>query len=268
MLINNKYKLLSVLGQGDFGLVYKGKNIRTDVEVAIKVEPIIYDLKLLKNEANIYIYLKNVVGIPIVKWYGKDDINYYMVLELLGNSLKGIVNKMRVLSFQVICQIIVKVIDIIRSIHEMGILHRDIKPENLLFGLGDNCDKLYLIDFGLSKSYISLDNQHISFIKTSGLIGSSRYASVNAHDFNQLSRRDDLETVFYILLLLLYGTLEWDNLDSKKDNLHIRNLKKKSANCTTIPKVYIDYITYVKKLEFNDRPDYTYLLELFSNMLC
>ena len=92
-LINKKYKKLEVIGEGSFGLIYKGINIRTNEYVAIKVESIESDTKLLKNESIIYQYLNNSIGIPIVKWFGKDESNYYMVLNLLGESLQSIKNK-------------------------------------------------------------------------------------------------------------------------------------------------------------------------------
>jgi serine/threonine protein kinase len=81
-LINKKYRIIEKIGEGSFGLIYKGENIRTRELVAIKVEPIEKDMKLLKNESVIYQYLNNVEGVPFVKWFGKDEKNYYMVINL------------------------------------------------------------------------------------------------------------------------------------------------------------------------------------------
>ena len=58
-IICNKYKLLEKIGDGSFGTIYKGANIRTQEFVAIKIEPIINNTKLLKNETIIYQYLNN-----------------------------------------------------------------------------------------------------------------------------------------------------------------------------------------------------------------
>jgi serine/threonine protein kinase len=71
-MIANKYDLISKIGSGAFGSIYKGQNVRTGEPVAIKVEPLKHETNLLKNEARIYQYLKGGVGIPQVKWYGKD----------------------------------------------------------------------------------------------------------------------------------------------------------------------------------------------------
>ena len=87
-IINNKYKILERIGEGAFGSIYKGQNIRTLELVAIKIEPIGNETKLLKNESIVYQYLNNIDGIPSVKWFGKDEDNYYMVIHLLGDSLQ------------------------------------------------------------------------------------------------------------------------------------------------------------------------------------
>ena len=92
-IINNKYKLINKIGCGSFGSIYKGQNIRTKEYVAIKVESIINETKLLKNESKVYQYLNNTIGIPSIKWFGKDENNYYMVIDLLGFSLEQIKDK-------------------------------------------------------------------------------------------------------------------------------------------------------------------------------
>ena len=85
-IINKKYKIINKIGEGSFGLIYKGQNIRTNEYVAIKIEPIENELKLLKNESTIYQYLNNNEGIPNVKWFGKDNINYYGIFYQFKNK--------------------------------------------------------------------------------------------------------------------------------------------------------------------------------------
>ena len=108
-LINKKYILLNKIGSGCFGSIYKGQNIRTKEYVAIKIEAIKDDLKLLKNESNIYQYLTGCEGIPNVKWFGKDKENYYMVINLLGNSLQDYMNKMKKFSLALTLKIGIKI---------------------------------------------------------------------------------------------------------------------------------------------------------------
>ena len=129
-IINNKYKIIEKLGAGCFGEIYKGENIRTQEHVAIKVESISNNLKLLKNESVIYQYLTGTTGIPVVKWFGKDSDNYYMVLNLLGQSLQNLLITKHTFSLKLVLQIGLQIIFILQSIHDKGLVHRDIKPDN------------------------------------------------------------------------------------------------------------------------------------------
>ena len=101
----NKYKLLERIGEGSFGSIFKGINIRTSELVAVKVESISSGNKLLKNESKIYQYLNSIDGIPKVRWFGKDFINNYMVLDLLGESLESLKQRKKVFSLKLVLQI-------------------------------------------------------------------------------------------------------------------------------------------------------------------
>ena len=272
-LINNKYKLINEIGKGSFGTIYKGENIRTREKVAIKVETIEHGTYLLKNESIIYRYLNNMAGIPSVKWFGKDDDNYYMVINLLGKSLQNIKDTIGCFTLNDALKIGIYLINLIQNIHEKGLVHRDIKPENFLFGL-DDTSKIYIIDFGFCKSYVGND-EHIPMKKTSNLIGSRTYASINAHNFNEISRRDDLESLCYTLMYLVLGKLGWQLTGSyihehpKTINLRIRDMKMNMIESSDqdeslIPTIFINSLKYIRTLEFDDKPDYAYLIEMFS----
>ena len=202
-LISNKYKLLDKIGEGSFGSIYKGENIRTKEYVAIKIEPIINNMKLLKNESTIYQYLNNDVGFPNVKWFGKDKINYYMVINLLGESLQSLIERKRSFSLKLVLQIGIQIIILLKTIHDKGLIHRDIKPDNFLLGLNNKNKQIYLIDFGFCKTFLN-NHKHIEMKKTNNLIGTANFASVNAHEFNELSRRDDLESLVVDILFIIY----------------------------------------------------------------
>ena len=257
-LINNKYKIIEKLGAGCFGEIYKGENIRTNEQVAIKVEPIVNNLKLLKNESVIYQYLVGLQGVPSVKWFGKDTTNYYMVLNLLGQSLQTLLNSKSSFSLKLVLQIGLQIIYTLKSIHEKGLAHRDIKPDNFLLGNNENNKKqIYIIDFGFCKSVANITNTK----KTTGLIGSLTYASLNAHNYTELSYRDDLESLGYMLIYFYQGFLEWQKIEDVQD---IIKAKQQVINNEKIPIVLRDFIKEVRQLGFKEIPNYNSLISLLK----
>jgi casein kinase I family protein HRR25 len=268
MLINNKYKIIESIGSGSFGSIYKGENVRTKDFVAIKIEPIRNQTKMLKNESIIYQYLKDVEGIPQVKWFGKDDINYYMVISLLGESLQSLKTKYGVFSLKLTLQIGIQVLQLIQTIHNKGLLHRDIKPDNFLLGMNENNKQLYVIDFGFCKSYL-IDDRHIQIKRTNNLIGSMSYASINAHCFYEQSRRDDLESLGYMLIYFITGKLEWQDIGDcnsfEEQNVTVCLMKERIFTNKHIHPILLDYMKYVKNLFFDETPDYLTLIEGFKS---
>ena len=269
-LINKKYILLEKIGEGSFGLIYKGKNTRTNEFVAIKMESIKNKTNLLKNESVIYQYLNNSIGIPTVKWFGKDINNYYMVISLLGESLQTIKHKKELFSLKLVLQIGVKIINLLKTIHNKGLVHRDIKPDNFLLGLNNESKNIYIIDFGFCKSYMK-DNKHILQKQTHNLIGSQMYASINAHKFLELSRRDDLESLGYMLIYFYLGTLSWEDisylLKNKNINEKIKSIKQNILESNSFPEVLVNYMKYVTKLEFEETPNYNLIINNFKREL-
>jgi serine/threonine protein kinase len=253
-LINNKYKIIEKLGAGCFGEIYKGENIRTHEYVAIKVEAIENNLKLLKNESAVYQYLVGTPGVPNVKWFGKDDVNYYMVLNLLGDSLQTLLINKKSFSLKLVLQVGLQIIFILKSIHEKGLAHRDIKPDNFLLGNDNNKKQIYIIDFGFCRSVTNMK-------KTTGLIGSLTYASLNAHNYTELSYHDDLESLGYMLIYFYQGFLEWQKTEDVK---LIIQMKQQVVDNNKIPIVLRDFLRRVRLLGFKEMPDYNSLISLLK----
>jgi serine/threonine protein kinase len=262
LMINNKYKLGERIGAGNFGSIYKGQNIRTAENVAIKIESIDAEVKLLKNESVIYQYLNGCVGVPSVKWFGRDDKNYYMVINLLGESLQSLKNRNHALPLSIVLKIGIQMITLLETIHNKGLVHRDIKPENFLLGPNNDMDRIHIIDFGFGRSYLLNGGQgHIPQKKTHSIIGSLTYASLNAHELTELSRRDDMESLGYVLTNLYLGTLPWQDTPASK----IDEAKRQIAFHDDVPPVFKSYIQYVRCLKFEEVPDYAQLIKSFAS---
>lgn len=263
IIINNKYKILDKIGAGSFGAIYKGENIRTKEHVAIKIESIKSGTKMLKNESIIYQYLGTKPGIPTVKWFGKDSDNYYMILNLLGKSLQDVKNEEKRFSLKNTLTIGIQILYLLQFIHEKDLVHRDIKPENFLLGINNMNNQIFIIDFGFCKTYKNNGN-HIKMNKTNSLIGSYTYASINSHKYIELSRRDDLESLGYMLIYFYMGKLDWQNINHSTKINEIINLKERICLNNSIPKVFLDYMSYVKSLKFEETPDYNTIINILQ----
>ena len=272
-LIFKKYRPLKFLSQGAFSEIYLGINIKTKEKVAIKVEQRNKVYKYLESES-FYLFSLKGLGIPKVISYGHNKEYDILVMPLLGKSLHEIqMTKNFNFEFKDICLIAIQLIERLEWIHSQKIIHRDIKPDNFLIGLNDP-NIIYVIDFGLSKKYrSSVTGNHIKYNKLKHFIGSLRYASVNSLKLREQSRRDDLESLGYMLIFLIKGTLPWDHIkiDNKRSSYLKMSLFKKNILpeilCQNLPYEFVDYINYVRNLNFEDEPNYDYLKSLFQIML-
>lgn len=272
VIIEGTYRIINRIGEGAFGSIFEGYNINTNEKVAIKISEMDSSV-LLKNEARIYNALSNISGIPTIRSYGMTGKYSYLVLNLLGNSLECYKEKCGgSLSLKCVLMIGIKLLERIKTIHQAGILHRDIKPDNILFSVDPDDDTLFLIDFGLAKSYIDSRGNHIESSAANSLIGTREYASINTHNNVSQSRRDDLETIGYLLIYLLNGTLPWQDIniiDTEERNLQIKEIKTMKSLWllfNDVPGELILFIMYCRNLHFSEEPNYNYLKILLSNL--
>ena len=136
-------------------------------------------------------------------------------------------------------------------------------------GRNEAVDTCYLIDFGISKYFKDSRGRHIPMKDKKSFIGTTRYASISAHLGNELSRKDDLESLGYVLIFLLKGALPWQNLNvsDKEKTKKVGEMKAKITPeelCKDLPIELTNYMTYVKSLMFVEDPDYNYLRGLLK----
>ena len=272
-LILGKYRLKDQIGEGSFGMIYRAES--ESGLYAVKFEKKRPNKRsLLESESKIMSYLKGP-GIPKIYSYSIYNDYNVMVMQLLGKNLNSLLNKTeeKRLSLKTICMLGIKMIRILEYIHDKHIIHRDIKPDNFTMDY-EKGTMLYLLDFGLAKQYRSSKTlEHYPMKKNKKLTGTARYASINALRGNDQSRRDDLESIGYVLIYLLKGVLPWQGIDAKtKEEKYAKILYKKEITppeelCNGYPDELVNYLKYTKNLEYEEDPKYDYLIELFEKII-
>lgn len=264
-LINNKYELKNLISKGAFGKVYELKDITTNEKLVVKIENNNKDQITLSHEAKILQHLKNCKNISKVLWYGSDSNKNYLVMNNLGKPLNYNLKKYKTFTLKQCNLILINSLNILEDIHHNGIIHRDIKPENLLI----HKNKLVLIDFGLSKTYLK-NKEHYPYNNKKSFVGTSRYASINVHNNILYSRRDDLESLFYVILYLYLGKLPWQGLnisnktEQKKTICKIKEKIKLLDIWNNIPNEYQMLYDNIKNLSFSEKPNYKFLRSLIQ----
>eukprot|EP00262_Sarcandra_glabra_P002789 TRINITY_DN1317_c0_g1_i2.p1 TRINITY_DN1317_c0_g1~~TRINITY_DN1317_c0_g1_i2.p1 ORF type:complete len:462 (-),score=52.53 TRINITY_DN1317_c0_g1_i2:529-1914(-) len=273
-VIGGKFKLGRKIGSGSFGELYLGVNIQSGEEVAVKLESVKTKHPQLHYESKLYMLLQGGTGIPHLKWFGVEAEYNVMVIDLLGPSLEDLFNYCnRKLTLKTVLMLADQLINRVEYMHSRGFLHRDIKPDNFLMGLGRRANQVYIIDYGLAKKYRDLQtHKHIPYRENKNLTGTARYASVNTHLGVEQSRRDDLESLGYVLMYFLRGSLPWQGLKAgTKKQKYDKISEKKMLTpievlCKSYPSEFISYFHYCRSLRFEDKPDYSYLKRLFRDL--
>lgn len=270
-IVGGKYRLIRKLGSGSFGDIYLGHNITNGEEVAVKLESTKARHPQLLYESKLYKILQGGVGIPHIRMSGTEREYNVLVMDLLGPSLEDLFNFCsRRFTMKTVLMLADQMINRIEHMHNRNFIHRDIKPDNFLMGIGRHCNKVFIIDFGLAKKfYDTRTRKHIMYREDKNLTGTARYASINAHLGIEQSRRDDMESLGYVLMYFNRGSLPWQGLkaNNKKQKYEKISEKKMSTNvevlCKGFPSEFAMYLNYCRALRFEEKPDYTYLRQLF-----
>ncbi|KAF8683170.1 kinase-like protein [Rhizoctonia solani] len=272
--VGGKYRLGKKIGSGSFGDIYLGVNIISGEEVAIKLESVKAKHPQLEYESKVYKTLAGGVGVPFVRWFGTECDYNAMVLDLLGPSLEDLFNFCnRKFSLKTVLLLADQLISRVEYIHSRNFIHRDIKPDNFLMGIGKRGNQVNVIDFGLAKKYRDPKTHlHIPYRENKNLTGTARYTSINTHLGVEQARRDDLESLAYVLMYFLRGQLPWQGLKAAtKKQKYDRIMEKKMTTptdllCRGFPNEFGIFLNYCRALRFDDKPDYSYLRKLFRDL--
>ena len=271
VILANKYRLIKKIGEGSFGKIFEAKANHDKERYAIKIVGLKH-APYLENEIAIYQQLKDVKFIPSLYASGIEPGKYhYLVMDLLEQSVEALRTDYGTqMSLKVVLHLSLQMLNIIEQIHAKGIIHRDLKPANFLIkNNAQHISEIYLIDFGLAHSFLDDKGRHYPLKTNETLVGTQRYMSVNTHHGLTASRRDDLESLGYLMLFLYWGELPWQNQKTLTDVVALKQGLTCNGTGTGTGKQigeFLLFIFYARNLGFAEKPNYTYLRNLLTNL--
>ena len=275
--IKNQYSFKSTdrLGGGSFGQIYKGINLKTKEEVAIKIESKNIETPQLIHESKILKALNDGDGFPKVYLVTPLDDVLIMVMELLGENLQKLLmnSPHKKFTLKTTLMLAIQILSRIKTLHENNYIHRDIKPENFTIGLKKYKNTIYMIDYGLTRKFCDSHKNHIPYKEGKHLTGTALYASIYTHKGIEQSRRDDLESLGYMMIYFCKGELPWMNVKGKTKEIKYKKIMEKKLEmkpdilCQGLPDEFNQYFKYVRELQFTEEPKYDFLLGLFNSAM-
>lgn len=214
-IINGKYKIEKLLGQGGMGQVYLVTHTELNKPFALKVmllddeeDPDSKHLLRFRREAKVLAKL-NHPNIVAIADFGVTELSKlpYIVMEYInGSSLRTILNTSETLSETTAVNIVKQICAGLNLAHSNGVIHRDLKPENIMVEkLPDNQLIVRILDFGIAK--LDSQNQEITTENKSltegNIIGTKRYMSPEQF----FGSKVDAGTDIYSLNVMLYEML-------------------------------------------------------------
>ncbi|KAI6011623.1 kinase-like domain-containing protein [Pisolithus marmoratus] len=269
--VDGRYALKDKLGTGSYATVYHTQDIITKQAVAAKLEPTTCKPTTcqthLEHKYQVLSELGGATGLPWLIWFGREGSYQVMVIDNLGPSLDELLKASPDGTFQLhhVAALGLQMITWLEYIHSHHFIHHDIKLQNMLMGLIGSKDTVFLIDFGITKQYRHPSSRiHVPMDKTSGLVGTLAFMSLNSHLGLELSWRDDLEALAYTLLFLYNGTLPWLGSLGSWSCLQPSAIHKSKGAFTRgshpeMPVELLTLLSYACSLLFMQKPNYEYL---------
>ncbi|KAI8461512.1 CK1/CK1/CK1-G protein kinase, partial [Phakopsora pachyrhizi] len=271
------YRVGKKIGEGSFGVIFEGTNLLNSQTVAIKFEPRKSDAPQLRDEYRTYKILAGSPGVPQVYYFGQEGLHNILVIDLLGPSLEDLFDMCgRKFSVKTVVMTAKQMLTRVQTIHEKNLIYRDIKPDNFLIGRPstNGANVVHVVDFGMAKQYRDPKTKvHIPYRERKSLSGTARYMSINTHLGREQSRRDDLEALGHVFMYFLRGGLPWQGLKAATNKQKYEKIGEKKQStpikelCDNFPEEFSIYLNYVRKLGFEETPDYDFLRELFTKVL-
>ncbi|GIY43617.1 tau-tubulin kinase 2 [Caerostris darwini] len=272
-IFKGRFKIEERIGTGGFGDVYSCIDIRTLRPYAMKVvsniKPANPDVHYLNIEASVLKDVRGEAYFPRFYSHGRTDTHDYIVMELLGMNLRDLKKKQPDKKFEILDVLHMgkMMLKSIESLHQAGYLHRDIKPQNFTIGTERNAKKVYLIDFGLSKRFVSECGDLIPSRTKVPFKGTIRYASAHVLSMKDAGRRDDLISLLYTLIELTMIELPWKNVHGCQEMANIKLQMDHHILTKDFPGEFQQFFNHIRQLRKLDKPDYRFLHSVLCNCI-
>ncbi|XGW24092.1 hypothetical protein V3C99_005922, partial [Haemonchus contortus] len=270
------YEIQDQISKGSRGCIFQVLRLEDKKPLAMKCEALKVKNALLKHEAKVYEALKSFYSPHFLSFEDRgvvEDRFTFIVLKLIGKNLADVQWKCPDRKFSLITALHIgeQTLAAIRDLHFCGYIHRDIKPHNFAIGREEdkNYHTVYIIDFKFARRFktetkdLRLERAQAAFR------GTPRYASITALSMKEQSRKDDLESWWYMMVELMIGRLPWADLADQKpykldDIKHVKKQIRLKNNLTKLlkatPEEYMtNIILYIDTLQYNSIPDYDYV---------
>ena len=243
--LNHRFVVGDKVGEGGFGAVFRGKQIATGREVALKIlhphnvsdETIV---ARFRREAEACSKLRDPHTVTTYDFDETPDGILYLAMELLrGQSLHQVQKAEGPLGYERVLKILDQVAASLSEAHQNGIVHRDMKPENVFIESRDGGDHVKVLDFGIAK-VVSDERQIPALTAVGQTLGTLEFMSPEQLRGQKLDGRSDLYALGMMSYEMLTGTLPFATAKSPIDiiNFHMRSeppAPSKLSDKVTIP---------------------------------
>ena len=263
------YEVIALLGQGGYGDIYLVHFLNKTEKYALKCENLKSNKQGLQIEHNFLLSLQDSKCFPRIYDFGKTPQFLYIVMEVLGPSISNTRRQLphHYFSLSTALRLGIFMIKCLQQFHNHGLVHRDVKPGNFLLRPNYK-NPVTLIDFGLSRKFINPETlEPYPERKKCGFRGTSKYASITAHEEHDLCWRDDLISLMYSLVEMIRGKLPWSDRRDLDEVYQYKKIMPPEDLFVDLPPCFLEIWNHLQTLRFADPPDYQMMISLFLSEL-
>lgn len=269
-LINRKWKIIKKITTKE-PIKYLAKNVTNNKFASLKVSNK-KNKKYLQNEAMILKKLKKS-GFPKIIWHGEDFLlnnHTFLIINQLGPSIKELfILCKKKFTLKTVLMIGILCVDILKYLHSKNFIHKNINPDNLFVGIENMSNSIILANYEYSEKFKDdFIDFHKGLKENDEFVDNKLFSSIRSDLFMNSSRRDDFESLGYLLVYLLKGGLPWEkyldfgyqSIESFKREILIGEL------CEGLNYEFCVLLNYFRDLGFEQVPNYAFIKDVLVKL--